>query len=218
MSQDFSMFLKKRGALEEEHAQGLRKLSRVINDASQRTENRQGTYSSSYRDIHRLQERMVECGLQFATSLHRMSEELHELASKVEQGRKQWKQTGLAAEKNVHDTEMSAEKAKTKYKSLAEQYDRIRTGDKQVGKFGLKGHKSAEQHEQEALRKVENADRDYASKVEAAQTARQELVSTHRPEALRNLQQLIGECDSGLTLQQQQFGVYCLGCLLSSRR
>ncbi|KAJ5816792.1 hypothetical protein N7447_009025 [Penicillium robsamsonii] len=207
-AKDFSTFLKKRGALEEEHAQGLRKLSRVINDASQRSENRQGTYSSSYKEIHRIQERMVDHGLQFAVSLHQMSDDLHELAANIERGRKQWKQTGLAAEKRVVDAESLAEKAKAKYESLAEQYDRVRTGDKQGGKFGLKGHKSAAQHEEELLRKVQNADSDYGSKVQGAQAARQELVSTHRPQAVHNLQQLIAECDSGLTLQQQKFATF----------
>ena len=89
---------------------------------------------------------MVDHGLQFAVSLHQMSDDLHELAANIERGRKQWKQTGLAAEKRVSDAESLAEKAKAKYESLAEQYDRVRTGDKQGGKFGLKGHKSAAQH------------------------------------------------------------------------
>ncbi|KAI2675887.1 hypothetical protein CBS147355_6068 [Penicillium roqueforti] len=213
-ARDFSTFLKKRGSLEEEHAQGLRKLSRVISDVAQRTDNRQGTYSSSYKDIHRIQERMVDHGLQFAVSLHQMSDDLHELAGNIERGRKQWKQTGLAAEKKVVDAESLAEKAKAKYESLAEQYDRVRTGDKQGGKFGLKGHKSAAQHEEELLRKVQHADSDYGSKVQAAQTARQELVSTHRPQAVHNLQQLIAECDSGLTLQQQKFATFSEKLLL----
>ncbi|KAJ5652386.1 hypothetical protein N7507_009812 [Penicillium longicatenatum] len=207
-AKDFSTFLKKRGALEDEHAQGLRKLAKAVNDAALRSDNRQGTYSSSYKDIHRLHERMAECGLQFSVSLHQMSDDLQELSSNIERGRKQWKQTGLAAEKRVADAESQAEKAKAKYDSLAEQYDRVRTGDKQGGKFGLKGHKSAAQHEEDLLRKVQHADGDYVSKVQAAQAARQELVATHRPQAVHNLQQLIAECDAGLTLQQQKFATF----------
>ncbi|KAJ5884984.1 hypothetical protein N7495_009494 [Penicillium taxi] len=207
-AKDFSTFLKKRGVLEEEHAQGLRKLSRAISDAAQRTENRQGTYSASYKDIHNLQERMAKHGQQFSASLQQMSEDLTELASEMERSRKQWKQTGLAAEKKVVDAEVLAEKAKVKYDTLAEQYDRARTGDKQSGKFGLKGHKSAAQHEEELLRKVQHADSDYSAKVTAAQSARRELISTHRPEAVDKLQQLISECDSGLTLQQQKFATF----------
>lgn len=149
---------------------------------------------------------MADHGLQFSVSLQQMSDDLHELSSNMERGRKQWKQTGLAAEKKVIDAEAQAEKAKAKYDSFAEQYDRVRTGDKAGGKFGLKGHKSAAQHEEDLLRKVQNADSDYQAKVQAAQTARQELLSTHRPQAVHNLQLLIAECDSGLTLQQQKFG------------
>ncbi|KAE8166283.1 hypothetical protein BDV40DRAFT_307759 [Aspergillus tamarii] len=207
-ARDFSTFLKKRSSLEEEHAQGLRKLSRSLLDASVRTDNRQGTYSQSHNDLSRFHDRMADHGLQFAVSLQQMADNLHELASNIERGRKQWKQTGLNAEKRVMEAEAAAEKAKAKYESLAEQYDRVKTGDKQSGKFGLKGPKSAAQHEEELLRKVQNADSDYASKVQAAQAARQELVSTHRPQAVHKIQELITQCDSGLTLQMQKFATF----------
>lgn len=207
-SQDFSTFLKKRSSLEEEHAQGLRKLSRSLQDASLRSENRQGTYSQSYNGLNRFHDRMADHGLQFSVSLQQMADDLHELAANIEKGRKQWKATGLTAEKRVLEAETAAEKAKSKYESLAEQYDRVKTGDKQGGKFGLKGPKSAAQHEEELLRKVQNADSDYAAKVQAAQTARKELIATHRPQAVQNIQQLISECDSGLALQLQKFGMY----------
>lgn len=215
--QDFSTLLKKRSSLEEEHAQGLRKLSRSIHDAANRSENRQGTYSQSYNELNRFHDRMADHGQQFAVSLQQMADDLHELSSNIERGRKQWKQTGLSAEKRVLEAESSAEKAKAKYDSLAEQYDRVKTGDKQGGKFGLKGPKSAAQHEEELLRKVQNADGDYSSKVQAAQTARQELVSTHRPQAVFNIQQLIAECDSGLSLQLQKFGMFACSAAFALR-
>lgn len=215
--QDFSTLLKKRSSLEEEHAQGLRKLSRSIHDAANRSENRQGTYGQSYNELNRFHDCMADHGQQFAVSLQQMADDLHELSSNIERGRKQWKQTGLSAEKRVLEAESSAEKAKAKYDSLAEQYDRVKTGDKQGGKFGLKGPKSAAQHEEELLRKVQNADGDYSSKVQAAQTARQELVSTHRPQAVFNIQQLIAECDSGLSLQLQKFGMFACSAAFALR-
>ncbi|PWY67498.1 RhoGAP-domain-containing protein [Aspergillus heteromorphus CBS 117.55] len=207
-ARDFSTFLKKRSALEEEHAQGLRKLSRSLNDAAHRNENRQGTYGQSYNELNRFHDRMADHGLQFGVSLQQMADDLHELASNIERGRKQWKQTGLSAEKRVLDAEASAEKAKSKYESLAEQYDRVKTGDKQGGKFGLKGHKSAAQHEEELLRKVQIADSDYGVKVQGAQSARRELIATHRPQAVQNIQRLISECDAGLALQLQKFATF----------
>jgi Rho GTPase-activating protein RGD1 len=150
---------------------------------------------------------MADHGLQFALNLHQMSEDLQELASNMERGRKHWKQSGLNAEKRVQDSEALMDKAKGKYDSLAEDYDRARTGDRQSGKkFGLKGPKSAAQHEEELHRKVQAADTDYASKVETAHNQRQELVKTLRPQAVRALQDLIFECDSGVSLQLQKLG------------
>ena len=149
---------------------------------------------------------MSDNGIQFVLSLHQMHEELQDLATNMERGRKQWKQSGLAAEKRVQDAEFAMEKAKAKYDSLAEDYDRARTGDKSGRVFGLKGPKSAAQHEEDLHRKVQAADADYASKVQMAQGQRQELLSTLRPQAVRALQDHITECDSGLTLQLQKFG------------
>ena len=149
---------------------------------------------------------MADNGMQFALSLHQMHEDLQELAADKERGRKHWKQTGLSAEKRVSDSEAAMEKAKAKYSSLAEDYDRVRTGDRQSGRFGLKGPKSAAQVEEDLHRKMQAADSDYSSKVQNARSMRQELVSTLRPQAIQALEQLIVECDSGLTLQLQKFG------------
>ncbi|PGH09512.1 hypothetical protein GX51_00617 [Blastomyces parvus] len=207
-TKDFSSFLRKRSVLEEEHAQGLKKLARSVHDSAQRTDNRQGTLSTTCDEINRIHDRMADHGLQFALSLQQMSDDLNELAANLERGRKHWKQNGLNAEKRVQDAESMAEKAKAKYNSLAEQYDRARTGDTQHAKFGLKGPKSAAQHEQDLLRKVQHSDSEYASKVQAAQGMKNELVSSMRPQAVRALQDLIAEGDSGLSLQVQKFATF----------
>ena len=205
--------MKKRSALEEEHAQGLKKLCRTTHESIRRPESRQGSYSRSFDEITRIHDNMADNSIQFALSLHQMHEDLQELATDKERGRKQWKQTGLSAEKRVQDSEGAMEKAKAKYNSLAEDYDRARTGDRQTGRFGLKGPKSAAQVEEDLHRKVQAADTDYASKVQTAQGMRRELVSTSRPQTAQALQQLIIECDSGLTLQMQKFGVWSSGRL-----
>ena len=123
----------------------------------------------------------------------------------MERGRKHWKQSGLNAEKRVQDSEAALDKAKARYYSLAEQFDRARTGDRQSGRFGLKGPKSAAQQEEDLFRKVQAADSDYAAKVQAAQAQREELKATLRPQSIAALRELISECDSGLTLQLQKF-------------
>ena len=150
---------------------------------------------------------MAEHGMEFSRSLHQMHDEIHDLVANTERGRKNWKQTGLTAEKRSQDAETSMEKAKLKYDSLAEDYDRARTGDRQPGRvFGLRGPRSAAQMEEDLQRKVQTADADYASKVQTAQVQRQELLATYRPQAVKALHDLIRECDTALTMQMQKFG------------
>ena len=207
-AREFAAFLKKRSTLEEEQAQGLKKVCRSSRELAKRPDNRQGSYAQNYDEILGIHDRMADNGVQFALFLHQMHEDLHDLAANIERGRKHWKQIGLSAEKRVQDSESFMERAKSKYDSLAEDYDRTRTGDKQSGRvFGLKGPKSAAQHEEDLLRKVQQADSDYSSRVQTAKSQRLELVSTLRPQAVRALQDLIKECDSGLTLQLQKFGM-----------
>ncbi|KAI4110651.1 MAG: hypothetical protein LQ339_001227 [Xanthoria mediterranea] len=208
-AREFAAFLKKRSTLEEEHAQGLKKICKSSHESSRRPDNRQGSYAQHYDEVIGIHDRLADNGVQFALSIHQMHEDLHDLAVNIERGRKQWKQTGLNAEKRVQDSEALMEKAKAKYDSLADDYDRARTGDKQSGRvFGLKGPKSAAQHEEDLNRKMQAADADYASKVQTARSQRQELISTQRPQAVKAILDLINECDAGLTLQLQKFASF----------
>ncbi|CAL8576198.1 Rho GTPase-activating protein [Xanthoria parietina] len=208
-AREFAAFLKKRSTLEEEHAQGLKKICKSSHESSRRPDNRQGSYAQHYNEVIGIHDRLADNGVQFALSIHQMHEDLHDLAVNIERGRKQWKQTGLSAEKRVQDSEALMERAKAKYDSLADDYDRARTGDKQSGRvFGLKGPKSAAQHEEDLNRKMQAADADYASKVQTARSQRQELISTQRPQAVKAILDLINECDAGLTLQLQKFASF----------
>ncbi|EXJ85592.1 hypothetical protein A1O1_05957 [Capronia coronata CBS 617.96] len=204
-TRDFAAFLKERSVIEEKHAHGLKRLCRSTNEQIRRPENRQGSFAQNYEEITRIHDRMAEHGLQFVTALYAMSEELSELATNTERGRKHWKQSGLSAERRFQDAESAMDKAKSKYNSLAEQYDRARTGEKQSGRFGLKGTKSAVQQEEDLHRKLEAADSDYAAKVQAAQSIQQELLTTLRPQTVHALQELVREIDAGLGVQMQKF-------------
>jgi hypothetical protein len=210
-AQEFSLFLKKRAALEDEHANSLKKLCRASQDAMQRGEHRGGTFGRAYDDMMAVHERMADNGIQFAASLQQMSEDLTELALMADKSRKGWKQSGLAAEQRVAELEAAMRKSKAKYDALAEEYDRARTGDsagRQSGKmFGFKGHKSGAQHEEDLLRKAQAADQDYQAKVQVAAAERSELETKTRPETVQALQDIVRECDSGLALQMQKFGM-----------
>ncbi|PHH84409.1 hypothetical protein CDD83_1989 [Cordyceps sp. RAO-2017] len=210
-AKEFALFLKRRSTLEDDHAQGLKKLCRLTQDSARRPEHRQGSFAHSYDEMVIIHDRMAENGSQFAASLHQMYEDLLELAAIAERGRKSWKANGMAAEQRVADLEQAMRKSKTKYDSLADEYDRARTGEaRQSGKVlsAFKGHKSAAQHEEDLLKKVQTADQTYHGHVNALQTEKSHLVSTTRPEAVQALRELIVELDSAVTLQMQKFAAF----------
>jgi hypothetical protein len=215
--QELAAFLKKRSGCEDDHAKELRRLCKITMDGLRGRESRQGSYASQFEEVIKLHDRMAENEVSFSLNLHQMSADLDTLGYEVERGRKQWKQTGLAAEQRVQEAERMLEKAKQKYDSLAEDYDHAKTGDKSAGRhFGLRGPKSAAQHEEDLLRKLQAADQDYKGKVESAQHLRKELMDSSRPQAVQALKQLIMECDSGVALQLQKFGMFPLMCLTLS--
>jgi predicted nucleic acid-binding Zn-ribbon protein len=190
-------------------------MCRHSQESVQKGEHRGGSFAKAYDDMMTIHERMSENGVQFASSLMQMNEDLLELAAMSEKSRKGWKQSGLAAEQRVVDLETAMRKSKHKYDSLAEEYERVRTGDTGAGKsgkvFGIRGPKSAEQHEQDLLRKVQTADQDYHSRVQTYQAERSELLNKTRPETVKALQDIVRECDSAVVLQMQKFGKFSSG-------
>ncbi|KAL1613070.1 Rho GTPase-activating protein [Paraconiothyrium brasiliense] len=208
-ARDFATFLKRRGAMEEEHANSLKKLSRSTLDSIRKPDGRHESYQTQFELVMHANERIGDNGTQFGLALHAMHENLLQLANKMDASRKTWKQQGLAAEAKVQDAEKLAEKAKAKYDQLAEDLDRVKTGDTGAGrKFGLKGPKSAAQHEEDLHRKVQAADQDYASKIQTAQSYRKELVSTTRPQAVTAMVDLIKEIDAALTMEMQKYASF----------
>jgi Rho GTPase-activating protein RGD1 len=216
-ARDFASLLQKRSKLEEEQASGLKKLARLQLDTIKRSEARGGSYAAQLTEVMRTQERMGDNGMQFALSLHQMHEDLNVLSNNMERERKTWKHEALDTEKRASDAEAAMHKAKTRYDSLAEDYDRARTGDtKGSRRIGLKGPKSAEQYESDLLRKVQAADADYEEKVRLAKSLREGLVNAYRPNAVQKLKELCRECDSGLTLQLQKFATFSEKLLLGN--
>ncbi|KAI0153015.1 hypothetical protein GGR57DRAFT_468553 [Xylariaceae sp. FL1272] len=213
-AKEFAGFLKERSKLEESHARGLKKMCTPIHHH----DHRQGTFAKAYDEMLQIHERMAENGTQFALSLHHMQDDLLEVANVAEKHRKGWKQNGLDAERRLADLETAMRKSKTKYDSLAEEYDRVKTGEAKQGPrvFGIKGPKSAAQQEEDLLRKTQAADTDYMGKVQTYLSEKATMEATTRPEAIKALQDTIRECDAGTTLQLQKFASFNEKLLLSN--
>ncbi|OTA03842.1 Rho GTPase-activating protein [Trichoderma parareesei] len=210
-AKEFGTFLKKRAGLEEDSAQTLKKLARATQDNIRRPEHRGGTFVHVYEEMVHIHERMADNGIQFAATLLQMNEELLEAAGTAERNRKVWKANGLAAEQKVVDLEAAMRKSKAKYDSLAEEYDRARTGESRPGGGkvlgAFKAHKSAAQQEEELLKKVQAADQIYHSAVTSLQAEKAQLQTTIRPEIVKSLQEAIREIDSAVGLQMQRFAL-----------
>ncbi|KAM3542885.1 hypothetical protein ARSEF1564_004201 [Beauveria bassiana] len=210
-AKEFATFLKKRAILEDDYAQSLKKLCRTTQENMRRTDHRTGSFAQSYDEMMHIHDRMAENGIQFAASLHQMHEDLIDLANNSDRSRKTWKTNGLSAEHKVAELEQAMRKSKAKYDSLAEEYDRARTGEgRQGGKVlgAFKAHKSAAQQEEDLLKKAQNADQTYYSHVQTLQTEKTQLEASHRPEAVKALQALVSETDSATTLQMQKFAAF----------
>lgn len=215
-AKEFAQFLNKRAQLEDHHSNGLRKVAKTTAEIMSRGDHLGGTFAQAYAETMLIHERMADNGYQFGMSLQQMCEDLQELAAIAEKNRKGWKQNGLAAEQRVVDFDTAMRKSRIKYDQLAEEYDRVRTGDTSGRRgFGFKG-KSGAQHEEDLFRKVQAADQDYQAKVQALQHERSELINTTRPEAIRALQDIVRECDGGLALQVQKFASFNEKLLLSN--
>ena len=209
-ARELASFLGKRSNLEEQQAHGLRRLIRATHESLRRPDHRQGSYFRQVDEVNRIHDQMAENGIQFAMSLHQMHDDLNQMAVDMDRGRKQWKQSGLQSEGRVNEAVSMMEKAKRKYYSLAEDYDRVRTGERSGG-FSLRGPRSGAQYEEELQRKVQTADQEYQSRVQSAAAQRQELIQAGRPQTVAAIQELITECDSAITVQLQKFGKLRLG-------
>lgn len=187
----------------------MKKLSRMALDSIRKPEGRHESYQTQFEQVMHANERLADNGTRFGLALHAMHENLLQLATKMDGSRKTWKQQGLAAEQKVQDAERLAEKAKHKYDQLAEDLDRVKTGDTGAGrKFGLKGPKSAAQHEEDLHKKLQAADLDYAAKIQTAQSFRKELLATTRPQAVTAMVDLIREIDAALTMEMQKYASF----------
>lgn len=199
-AREFSGFLKERCALEDRYAQGYKKLLRHAAESIRKPESRQGSYARHFGESLQINERMAENTLQLAAAIQAMSEEMRDMAENAERGRKHWKHATIDAEKKLSDAETAQQKAKDRYNTAAEQYDKVRTGEKQGGKFGLK-NKSPAQQEEALKEKADMLDQEYGQKTQAAQEQRREFEGSTKPQIVRSLQDLIKECDAGLSMQ-----------------
>lgn len=207
---EFAAFSKKRAAIEDDHAKDVKRLAKSTQETMQRAESRRGTYLRQLHEALGTHDLMSDNGARFALELHQMHDDMTNLSNDLERARKTIKHEGMDAEKRATDAEAAAQRAKSKYDGFAEDYDRAKTGDIKGSRRIMKGPRSAAQHEEDLLKKLQAADADYAAKVQASRAQTAELRNSSRPRAVNALRDHVRECDAALSFQLQKYGMSVL--------
>ncbi len=216
-TREFATFIKKTAALEEEHAQSIRKVCKSTTETLQRPDLRHGSFARHYNNAIQVLDRACEQALSFVADMQRIHEQLTDLIRTAEKNRKVYKESGLRHEKVLTDAEAAADKAKTKYDTLYGDYERARTGDPKRTTFSFKS-KSGPQFEEDVRQRMEIANNEYKEKLHFAKSQRQELEASVRPKTVKALKDQIFECDGALTYQQQRWTILLEGLLVAQAR
>lgn len=193
-------YIKKRASVEHDRIQDLKRLSKSTHESIRRSDYRQGTFMRQFDEALTFDERLFDSSQAFVTALQAMNDELTELSKASHKSRKSLKESCLRNEKNVVDAENNADKAKSRYYGLCDDMEKLK--DPTKTKFFKS--KNTQQQEQELQTKINTAEQEYFSKVETVKKLRKELVHTLRPQSIKDLKNLILECDSGVSYQLQK--------------
>ncbi|KAJ3412943.1 hypothetical protein HDV05_008731 [Chytridiales sp. JEL 0842] len=134
---DAANFLKRRAAIEEEYAKAMIKL--VQTSASTKSASKEGTYSSSWSHFLQIHDQVAQSRLKLSADIQTCAEDLNTLHKNTERSRKQLKDAGLKHWKQVHEAENALEKAKGRYETLMDEWERALNNKDNAEVNGLEG-------------------------------------------------------------------------------
>ncbi|GES88458.1 RhoGAP-domain-containing protein [Rhizophagus clarus] len=204
-------FLKKRASLEEEYGRMMIKLSKSLQESHHTNDTKQGSYGDSWINMLKLHESIGENRLKFAAAIQEISEDVSILYKETDKTRKNLKDSGHKHEKAIQDSETALEKARGKYESHSEDWERTilqKNGDipptskpRTLTKVFSKQSKSPTQlvkMEEDARNKAEAANTTYKLHLTATNATRHDYYEKHLPRMITTLKDTADECDVGL--------------------
>ncbi|KAF9429459.1 hypothetical protein BGZ76_001270 [Entomortierella beljakovae] len=224
---DLISFLKKRSVLEAEYGTNVLKLATGLRDnyrqqpegAHGQAHFKQGTYGDCWSHILEMHERLGNNRLEFSRDLQVISEELSTIYKETDRSRKQFKEAGAKQERIVQEHEQNLEKAKQKYDSLTEEWERTilqkaadPTASKKTMTKGMsifrqpKSVSQLHRQEEEAKAKATLANEQYKSQLAKTNDTRQYYYSQTLPSILKNLKDTIDESDLSLQYYLMRYG------------
>ncbi|KAI9350182.1 GTPase activating protein [Obelidium mucronatum] len=221
-------FLKRRAAIEEEYGRAMTKLSQGILN-SKAEEGKKGSFSDAWRHSVMLHEQVGENRIKFAQTVNAVADEVSTLHKNTERSRKQLKEAGYKHWKAVHESENALEKAKSKYESCSEDWERaILTREQLIGTVStmmmpnsrpgglaksissLQIWKQAtstsnpakvQKQEDDARTRAAIANENYKQQLATTNNLRSTYFQTHLPRFIRMLLETNEACDHGLQTQ-----------------
>ncbi|KAG9067554.1 hypothetical protein KI688_012338 [Linnemannia hyalina] len=182
---------------------------------------KQGSYGDGWNHILEMHERMGNNRLELSRDLQVVSEELSAIYKETDRSRKQFKEAGAKQERIVQDHEQNLDKAKQKYDTLTEEWERTilqksadPTAPKKTVTKGMtmsifrqpKSVNQLHKQEEEARAKATAAHEQYKTQLAKTNDMRQYYFSNILPSILKNLKDTIDESDLSLQYYLIRYG------------
>lgn len=210
--EEFTKFIRKKHAYEEDHVEELAKqFKHFFVDTS--------AGFSLKKSIHQVLEfdgKLAHVKRSYVTALEKMYDEMSALLLTMTKMRKSVKENSRRLEKDVSDAIHSAEKAQGRYNSLCQDWDKLRMTDPTKTKLTLRGSKTTKEQEEELLRKIDNADMEYKQRVDHSDSLRNIFITKERPKIVSELKDLILEIDTAMSIQLQKYTIWTENLILNS--
>ncbi|KAI7828880.1 hypothetical protein BC939DRAFT_37191 [Gamsiella multidivaricata] len=225
---DLVSFLKKRSVMEAEYGTNVLKLASGVRDtyrqqaegASTQAHSKQGSYGDCWLHILEMHERLGNNRLEFSRDLQVISEELSAIYKETDRSRKQFKEAGAKQERVVQEHEQNLEKAKQKYDTFTEEWERAilqkaadpGTPKKTTMTKGMnifrqpKSLGQLHRQEEEAKVKATAAHEQYKLQLAKTNDTRQHYFAHALPSILKNLKDTIDESDLSLQYYLMRYG------------
>ncbi|RIA82502.1 Rho GTPase activation protein [Glomus cerebriforme] len=210
-AKEVAIFLRKRALLEEEYGRMMIKLAKSLQESHNTNDTKQGSYGDSWLKMLKLHESIGENRVKFAAAIQEISEDVSSLYKETDKTRKHLKDSGHKHEKAIQDSETALEKARGKYESHSEDWERTilqKNGDipptskpRTLTKVFSKQSKSPTQlvkMEEDARNKAEAANATYRHHLTTTNATRHDYYEVHLPRMITTLKDTADECDIGL--------------------
>lgn len=205
--EEFIKYLRKKYQFEQDYFNELSKHYKNFFVNSKTTNNNNSNLYNTFNNIITFDSKISKIKQSYIKSLIKIYDELNSLLLTMTKLRKSIKENSKKLEKDVSDSIHIAEKAKSKYLSLCQDWDKLKTIDPTKTKLTLRGSKTTKEQEEDLLKKIDQADFDYKQKVDHSNNLRNQFLNKERPKIIQELKNLIMEFSIAISIQLQKYSI-----------